>query len=412
MKRAICLIITMMLLMSSLACGEGLLPSMTEAYGVAMPSLGAVLHRYPDSETKQADGSTIQQWRNVTEDDFNAFSEYLAVAGAALEDYAVDHGVLTATIGKKGKTFLFVYVMNSEAVTVTYPKGTYDERSYEAESHYNQAIEYMAAGQYGDAYLEFCAIEDKQYYHDVGSLLKSDQNLTAAREATLAPFRNVGGYITFGNYEQDDNTGNGKEPIEWLVLDYDAKNNRVLLISKHGLDSKPYNTERVDVTWEMCSLRKWLNNDFLNKAFSSTEQTAILTTEVDNSSGQGFDFTTVYGWALKTDGGNNTQDRIFLLSYAEAKKYFNIRKSLYWGEENEKSMVAPTAYAKKVGAKTRLQWMKFGEWTGQWWLRSPGENQNSAASVNTDGTLISLDVNYDDICVRPALWINLDSGIF
>ena len=50
----------------------------------------------------------------------------------------------------------------------------------------------------------------------------------------------VGSIITFGAYEQDNNTRNGKEPIEWQVLE--IKGGRALLISKYGLDAKRYNT--------------------------------------------------------------------------------------------------------------------------------------------------------------------------
>lgn len=37
--------------------------------------------------------------------------------------------------------------------------------------------------------------------------------------------------ITFGAYEQDNDLTNGKEPIEWIVLDVDKKTNRALVIS-------------------------------------------------------------------------------------------------------------------------------------------------------------------------------------
>ena len=87
--------------------------------------------------------------------------------------------------------------------------------------------------------------------------------------------------IPFGHYEQDNNPGNGPEPIEWLVLD--IQDGKALLLSKYGLEAKAYNTKFVDITWENCTLRTWLNGEFLAKAFSAEEQSAILLTEVDNS---------------------------------------------------------------------------------------------------------------------------------
>ncbi|MCR5090364.1 MAG: DUF6273 domain-containing protein, partial [Oscillospiraceae bacterium] len=46
-----------------------------------------------------------------------------------------------------------------------------------------------------------------------------------------------------------------------------------------------------------------------------------------------------------------------------------------------------------------------------WWLRSPGLNSLVAASVSNDGSVLinGYNVTYDNIAVRPALWINLES---
>ena len=146
----------------------------------------------------------------------------------------------------------------------------------------------------------------------------------------------VGDCITFGHYPQTS-SGTDSTPIEWLVLDVDTENNTALVISKYGLDAKPYNTEYANVTWETCSLRTWLNNEFMNKAFTAAEQAAILTTTVDNSSSQ--------GWS-DTNGGNNTQDKIFLLSYAEANKYFGVRTDA----DSIAAFVAASDYAVAQGA--------------------------------------------------------------
>ncbi len=197
----------------------------------------------------------------------------------------------------------------------------------------------------------------------------------------------AGDYITFGHYKQDNNTDNGKEPIEWLVLE--VRGSEALVISKYALDAQPYNTDYKSVTWETCSLRVWLNGEFLNNAFTAEEQRAIIMTTADNSAGQGYS-----EW--NTDGGNDTKDRIFLLSYAEAWSYF--------GSDSVRQSEA-TRYAEGRGAYT-----SGGKcW---WWLRSPGFHQRLAARVYTDGSLNSHGVFIDSGCVRPALWINPDSGIF
>lgn len=224
-----------------------------------------------------------------------------------------------------------------------------------------------------------------------------------AAEAKEKLNRTVGNYVTFGAYEQDNDESNGQEPIERLVLDYDAVNNRALLISRYGLDAQRYNTEKVDITWEKCTLRTWLNSTFLNKAFTTKEQSDILLTNVDNSKSQGYS-----GWS--TSGGNNTQDKVFLLSYAEANKYMGVT---YDDSKNTKSMVSPTAYAIKQGAFTYSSHKTAdGAAAGWWWLRSPGDYQSDAVLVSPVGSLDRYGVSGDGACVRPALWINLETGIF
>lgn len=217
-----------------------------------------------------------------------------------------------------------------------------------------------------------------------------------------------GAGITFGHYEQDNDLANGAEPIEWVVLE--VSGNKALLISHYGLDAKPYNTDYIDTTWETCSLRAWLNSDFLNTAFTAEEQTAILTSDVDNSDGQGFDFTTVYDYAEKVTGGNNTQDRIFLLSCNEAYRYYEVT---FKNERNNESRVAPTAYAKQNGASTNTKKKTAdGAKAGWWWLRSPGTVQSYASRISCDGSL-SLDCVHNAVsCVRPVLWIDLEVPFF
>ena len=114
--------------------------------------------------------------------------------------------------------------------------------------------------------------------------------------------------MTFGHYPQTSR-GNDNTPIEWLILAREG--NKALLLSRYGLDAQPYNKERACVTWEECTLRTWLNGTFLNKAFTAQEQAGIVLTSVDNSKSQGY-----IGWS--TNGGNNTRDKIFLLSCREA----------------------------------------------------------------------------------------------
>ena len=214
--------------------------------------------------------------------------------------------------------------------------------------------------------------------------------------------RQAGNIVTFGHYEQDNDPSDGMEEIEWLVLDYDTTNHKALLLSRYGLDAVPYNTEFADITWEECTLRAWLNGEFLSKAFSTAEQSAILATVVGNNLGQEYS-----EW--NTDGGNNTMDRIFLLSYAEANRYLGITPG---SRNNTQSRTAPTAYAIAQGAPAgNGNQTTDGVPAGWWWLRSPGSLQYDAAIVNNDGSLRSINVSNGNCCIRPAFWLNLESGL-
>ena len=200
---------------------------------------------------------------------------------------------------------------------------------------------------------------------------------------------NVGDIIVFGAYEQDNNTSNGKEDIEWLVLA--KEDNKILVISDKALDCKPYNQSRDYVTWETCSLRNWLNNDFINAAFTAEERAMIPTVTVSA------DMNPEYN----TNPGNATKDKVFLLSIVEAEKYFT---------SDEARKCVPTEYAISNGASTSDSYTKGGKATCLWWLRSPGAIQYYAAKVDFDGDVdeFGIDVDYDIGGVRPALWITID----
>ena len=252
-----------------------------------------------------------------------------------------------------------------------------DSKAQISETKYLQAKALTAKGDYAGAVAIFTGIKG---YKDVDSLLANDHNLAAARDAKYS----VGNYVTFGHYPQTSG-GYDSTPIEWLVLARDG--NKALLISRYTLDAKPYNTSSTDITWEKCTLRTWLNGNFLNAAFSTNEQRGILTTTVDNSKEQG------YSGYYYSNGGNNTQDKLFLLSYSEAWYYY---------KSDNARISTPTKYAKS---------QEGNGYSDRWWLRSPGLGQHYAAYVYSDGSRIDDLVNISR-GVRPALWINLESDIF
>ena len=229
----------------------------------------------------------------------------------------------------------------------------------------------------------FESIRLKQYTALFNNQAFSAQTKTEAVSA-LGYDTVVGSAIKFGRYEQDNNSSNGKEDIEWIVLKNEE--NRLLVISKYMLDCKPYNTESISVTWENCSLRRWLNDSFLNTAFSSDEKEQILT--ITGGVGKVLLYT--------PNPGYDTEDKVFLLSDAEVYELY---------ASNEAKMCIPTEYAKAQGCRVFNT-----EGTSWWWLRSSGVHSNFAADILPDGSTHSLgnDVISEE-GVRPALWIDLGS---
>lgn len=214
----------------------------------------------------------------------------------------------------------------------------------------------------------------------------------------------VGGKITFGKYPQhmrSDNTPAAPEPIVWRVLANDG--NRVLLLSEQALVGMTYNSKEHflnDVTWETCSLRAWLNSDFLNDAFSAEEQQAILPTVISTPDYK--DFT-----GFSVSGGNDTTDKVFLLSTDEAKKYL---------ATDSLRICSPTDYAVYSGAAKRWGYynddsQKVAEYVDNvcwWWLRSPGEIGHFTACCEHNGS-IRRSGSYsgtDKYSVRPAIWVD------
>lgn len=208
----------------------------------------------------------------------------------------------------------------------------------------------------------------------------------------------AGDTVKFGKYPQKSN-GKDRTTIKWTVLE--VKDGKAFLISVHGLHMKAYNDKKKNVTWAKCTLRKWLNDTFLNKAFSTEEQEMILVTKVDNSKSQGYS-----KW--KTDGGKDTKDRIYLLSVKEAKEYFKVRLN---DKENYQARIRPTSYAaKRTGAfKSKRYFTEDGDAATWWWLRSPGDAQDKAAFVDSSGELLSNVVNFGHPCIRPVLWVKLEA---
>ena len=203
----------------------------------------------------------------------------------------------------------------------------------------------------------------------------------------------VGDVIVFGSYEQDNNDANGKEPLEWLVLARDG--NSVFAITLYAVEYMQFHSSLEKVTWETSAVRAWLNGDFLHAAFSGEEAGKILTTTVAALPNPDYP---------NSKAGNDTEDKLFLLSLQEAQQYF---------ADNQSRICAPTeTVAARAGvfAHTRKTWYSSNDYICDWWLRSPGMYKDLYVSyVNHSGSISGGGQVYltgTDFCVRPAMWIN------
>jgi len=188
------------------------------------------------------------------------------------------------------------------------------------------------------------------------------------------------------------------EPIQWRVLS--NKNGELFVMADKILDSMAYNQVDTKVTWETCTMRSWLNNDFYDTAFNLIEQPKIVTSTVVNANSP-----------LGIAGGNNTKDKLYLLSYADTiNPAYGFSSSCDTYDAARRAQ--GTDYAKSSGLEvgSNSYYLK----NGSWWLRTPGCDEDCACYIYING-LISYGndsyVDYTNVGIRPAIKINLSSLI-
>lgn len=198
----------------------------------------------------------------------------------------------------------------------------------------------------------------------------------------------AGDKITFGSYE-------------WRVLK--IQNNKALIITEYIIERRSYHSAYKDTTWADCSLRKYLNGEFYNR-FSAADQSRIIPVLNKNPDNEW------YG----SEGGEDTQDSIFLLSMEEAVcRYFGDSSSrLYNPGKNQRYWFQ----RKDENNSLRIARHKGEKGADWWWLRSPGRVRVKAVYIHGDGNIgiqgnnILIGNLSDGECrggVRPALWVKL-----
>ena len=195
--------------------------------------------------------------------------------------------------------------------------------------------------------------------------------------SVMARWSVPGERVIFGSYEQDNNTANGKEPVEWIVLDTNQAG-QALLMSRYALDMQRFNSEWIKISWQDCSLRTWLNGTFYQSCFNLHQQKAILSSSVVSR---------------YVDRDVQTYDKVFCLSAAEAKRYLS--KNLL--------LCTPTSYAsaRPVAKKNGYCY---------WWLRDTTNRKNDANRVDYEGIIeeYGANTNASGVGVRPVIWVDVD----
>ncbi len=191
----------------------------------------------------------------------------------------------------------------------------------------------------------------------------------------------IGDTVLFGRYEQDNVASNGKEPIEWIIMDK-KDDGSYLLMSRYALDCMQYKYEGALTNWEDSLLRLWLNDEFYKSAFTEGEQSMIVLSNVpaDNGGKNGF------------DAGADTMDKVFVFGWSESMKYLI---------DTSWELCAPTAFAVANGTP-QVEDVKIDGIAACWyWLRSIDAKRyayvNPGAHPDTD-----------IFGVRPVMWVFLE----
>lgn len=243
-----------------------------------------------------------------------------------------------------------------------------------------------------DEFMDDSEVESNQFFDSLDNsndgLKNTDISLLAGGAPDEPSVGNDGkttwNCIYFGNYWQSDTNGDGvvdsndeKEPIKWRILN--VNDDQALIISDKSLYGAKYNLTNTDVDWENCTLRSWLNNSFYDDAFSSTEKYSVCSA------------------TLKNNSGNDTSDKVFILSKDD------IQNTQYGFNSDNDRIAICTKYAQQSDA------CHSGD-LADWWIRSSGNEGSLALSVDSYGKVDEFGSSINlDFMVRPAIYIKLSA---
>lgn len=254
-------------------------------------------------------------------------------------------------------------------------------------------------------------VTDNAVITAIESVIKEEDEQSSGNQADTGRDVWVNG-IKYSRISKDD-TGSDKnfggstyryfkwERIKWKVLSNDG--NTLFVVADKALDCKCYNEKYADVTWEDCTLRSWLNNSFYNMAFSTDEQNAIKASNIVNDDNSEYN----------TEGGKNTNDKIYLLSVEEVtNESYGFCSDYSFGSESRYTKATDYANVRGVSGVTAPNQDYEGN-CSDLWLRSPGSDGLHSAFVNYQG-IVNMGGVYIGYSTAfcPVLHIDLSSGLW
>jgi hypothetical protein len=208
---------------------------------------------------------------------------------------------------------------------------------------------------------------------------RSKAELYALTDNELSPSAAPGDIIRFGTEN-------------WRVLD--VQDGKALILSDRILERQAYNDAYVFTTWADCTLRRYLNGAFFAQSFTQDEALRIIPAAITN-----YDNPWHVGNGL---GGDGTTDQVFLLSLEELARYFGDSGQLTAGNPDNPNWISDAYGVNRAG-------LDHNGAACDWWLRSPGHDNDNAAAVFSGGNVFmtGFDVNFNTIGVRPAMWVSI-----
>ena len=234
----------------------------------------------------------------------------------------------------------------------------------------------------------------------------------AANVTNIADIQSVGDTLALGSFM-------GK-PIVWQVLEVDNIASKALLIPTELIGFWAFNAKNEVALWESSTIRIWLNSEFLDVTFTEVQKAAILETTLDNKA---FAATGLAGGA-----GTATVDKVFLLSYDEADRYFasdGLRQAKYnateaeytaLGQALEKKGVEEDWFNKLTSTEANNELSSYVGYTDWWWLRTTGTYADigsaRVACVNYDGSMERNNEIFEPLGgLRPAMWVSIAKAV-